>query len=150
MSFSSQVRNGANQPDQVDHDELFIQHDPNSNKILGLWAGAKNDQRKCIKPLGVQHPGNGNDYAMKPEDNYVGADTNDSTATITTPPTEDIPDGHQITVDDEGGNATNNAITVDTPGSETIEDSATLSISTNDGTAVLEWDKENTNWVQIL
>lgn len=147
--MKTQLRHGTSPPGDLDRDQMFIQHASDSARILGIWAGSKNDHRKCVTPLAVQHPGDGNDYAMKAQDSYVGADTSSGTATITTPPTDDIPDGHKITIDDEGGNANGNNITVDTPGDEHIEGSDTLTISTNDATTVLQWDKANTNWVQV-
>lgn len=149
MSTKTQVRHGASQPVQVDRDVVYIQHDPDSLKVLGIWVGNKGDHRKCVQNQAVQHAGDGNDLVMKPEDKYAGMDTSTSPAQTTFPPVDDIEDGHEIIVDDEGGNATNNAITLATPDDATIEGSATGTIGTNDGKRRFMYDEANDNWVNV-
>lgn len=125
---------------------MHVQHDPDSNRIHGIWAGSKNDERKCIIPHKLEYPGDGNNYQMLPEDKYVGPDTTTSAATITLPDVSLIEDGHEVIIEDEGGNASGNNITVATEGSETAD---TTTISTNNGLVRYMWDKENTNWKDV-
>lgn len=144
--MKTQIRQSSSQPNSLRRDEVHIQHDPDSNKIFGIWAGSKNDERKCLVPQKLVYPGDGNDYSMKPEDKYVGGDTNASIATITLPDVSLIEDGHECMVEDEGGNATNNNITVATNGSETAD---TTTIGTNGQLVRYMWDKANNNWKDV-
>lgn len=149
MGARTLVRQGAAQPDSLRKDEIFLQHAAGSSKLLGIWVGNKSDKRKCAVPHAVQHPGDGNDYVMQPEDKYVGLDTTSGTAQVTLPDPSDIEDGHEVIIDDEGGNANGNNITVATPGDEHIEGSDTATISTNDATTRYVWDEAGANWVQV-
>lgn len=144
--MKTQIRQSSAQPNQLRRDEVHIQHDPNSNRIHGIWAGSKNDERKCVIPKKLAYPGDGNDYQMLPEDKYAGADTTSSVATITLPDVSLIEDGHEVIVEDDGGNAGANAITVATEGSESAD---TTSISTNGGKIHYMWDKANSNWKDV-
>lgn len=144
--MSTEIRHGASQPNSVRRDHIYVQHDPDSSKILGIWGGNKSDVRKCFLPLAVKFPGDGQSYTVKPEDKHVGADTTTSVVTITLPDPDDIQDGHEVVIEDHGGNATANAITIATPGAETTE---VASIAANDGIARLMWDAVNTNWKDV-
>lgn len=140
------VRHGTSQPNQLDRDEVYLQHDPSGNKIFGFWAGTKNDERRCVVPHKLTYPGDGNNHTVKPEEKYVGPNTTSSVATITMPDPADINDGHELIIEDDGGNAGTNNITVATPGSETID---TASISTNGGKVHYMWDEANSNWKDV-
>lgn len=146
MSVITEIRHGTAKPASLRRSHIFIQHDPDSNKIFGIWAGNKNDNRRCVQPLKVSFPGDGNNYQVLPEDRHVGMDTTTSIATATLPSPDDINDGHLVAIEDHGGNATSNNITIATPGSETVE---TSTISANDGLVKLMWDAANTNWKDV-
>lgn len=149
MSFTNEVSGGGAPPESMERDQLYVQHASGTDKILALWTGDKSDNKKVLVNRGFQLPGDGNDYDMQPEDRYVGADTTTSGATITTPSVDNIANGHEIVIEDHGGNATSNNITVDTPGDEHIDGADTASITTNDGILKLIWDAENSNWRSI-
>lgn len=152
MSDEQELGGGVQKPQALREDQLYVQQDSAEDKIRGVWGGDKNGLAKVIQPMKVVFPGDGEDYSMKPTDRHVGADTTTSGATITLPAVTnsdgnpEIEDGHRVTIEDHGGNATNNNITIETPDSETVE---TGSISTNDGIVHLMWDKENTNWKDV-
>lgn len=145
----TEIRHSPSPPNQLDRNEIHIQHAPDSAHIEGIWAGSKVDEAKCVIPHKVTHVADGEDHTILPEERYVGMDTNASTAQATLPNPDNINDGHIVTIDDEGGNAGTNNITVATPGSETVEGSATGTISTNDATTDYMWDAANTNWVNV-
>lgn len=154
MNGFQEVSGGNGRPQELLHDQLHVQHEKgkNNNKVLALWGASKDDLRRVIVNKAVVFPGDGEDYDMNPEDRHVGADTSSSAATISMPPVEDddgnqwIEDGHRVTVEDHGGNATNNNITVDTPDDASIE---TSTISTNDVKVDYMYDAANDNWKDV-
>lgn len=147
MGLATEVRHGTERPATLRKSHIFIQHDPDSEKILGVWAGNKNDQRRVVQPLAVRHKTAA--YQILAEDKYVGGDSSGGAFTLTLPDPADINDGHSVIIDDEGGAAGTNAITIATPGSETVEGAASGSIATNGARQVLVWDEANTNWVDV-
>lgn len=87
--------------------------------------------------------GDGDDYTVKQNDFIVGADTNDSTLTVTIPSAIISEKGRAIIINDEGDHAGTNNITVATEGSEEIDGSATATISTDSDTLALYSDGSN-------
>ena len=141
------VLHGSSQPNSLRRDAIYIQHESAGNDVLGIWAGSKNDEKKCIVNKAVKHATA--DYQALGEDLYIGVDTSAGAYTITLPADADINDGHKVIIDDEDGNSNTNNITVATPGSETVEGGATATISTNDAVTTYIYDRENTNWVAV-
>lgn len=141
------VLHGSSQPNSLRRDAIYIQHESAGNDVLGIWAGSKNDEKKCIVNKAVKHT-SGN-YQLLAEDRYVGVDSTTGARTLTLPADADIVDGHEVIIDDEDGNAGANNITVATPGSETIAGGATATISTNDAVTRYIYDRTNTNWVAV-
>jgi len=141
------IYHGSSQPNSLRRDAVYIQHESAGNDVLGIWAGSKNDKRKCIVNKAVKHATA--DYQAKPEDKYIGVDTSEGAYTITLPGDADVADGHEVIIDDEDGNSNTNNITVDTPDSETIEGSATATIDTDDAVIRYIYDRANTNWVAV-
>ncbi|KKM99859.1 hypothetical protein LCGC14_1143610 [marine sediment metagenome] len=68
---------------------------------------------------------------------YIGADTTGAVLTVTIDSADIGPDGSQIIVKDEEGNAAVNNITLATEGAQTIDGSATGLINTAFGSAIL-------------
>jgi len=142
----TEIRHSPSPPNQLDRNELHIQHAPGSANIEGIWAGNKVDEARVIVSYKVVHAGDGNDHTILPEERYTGMDSNSAPVTATLPDPSKINDGHEVLIDDEGGLAGTNAITIATPGAETTE---VASIGTNDGKAKLMWDETNSNWVDV-
>jgi hypothetical protein len=140
------VQHGSAQPNELNRNEIYIQHDPNSNKVFGVWAGRKNDVRCCVLPKKLFYPGDGQDHQILPEEKYIGGNSNASAVTMTLPDTSEINDGHEVIVEDVGGNAGSLNITVATYGSETVDAG---SIATNGAKVHYMWDEQNMNWKDI-
>ena len=145
--MSKSILYGPSQPNSLRRDSIYIQHESAGNDVLGIWAGSKNNKRKCIVNKAVKHATD--DYQAKAEDKYIGVDTSEGEYTITLPADADVADGHEVIIDDEDGNSNTNNITVDTPGDETIEGSATATIDTDDAVTKYIYDRANTNWVAV-
>lgn len=143
----SEVLHGSSQPNSLRRDVLYIQHETDGNDVLAIWAGSKNDARRCIVNKAVKHVTAA--YQVLAEDRYVGVDTSGGAVTVTLPADADLADGHEIIIDDEGGDAGTGNITIATPDSETVDGSATLVVSTDDAVTRIVYDRENTNWVAV-
>lgn len=144
--MNTAIKDGVTEPFALQRGEIYVQHDPDSNHIDGIWFGDKATFAKVIAARKQVRPGNGVSYAMNYIDGYVGADTNGGVATITLPSTDKLNNGHVVIIKDEGGLAGTNNITIDTPGTETTD---VASIATNGGIARLLWDFENQNWIDV-
>lgn len=93
-----------------------------------------------------KNTGNGDDYTATKNDYIIGADTNDSTLTVTLPSNANV-DGKFYVVNDEGGNAGTNAITINTEGDENIDGGSSITISSNNGSVQIYSD--GSNWYSL-
>lgn len=107
----------------------------------GFHAGTvecHNLKQKGGRTVNITATGDGDDYTVRSDDYIIGADTNDSTLTVTIPSGE-AKKGRVIIINDEGGNASGNNISIDSD-SVDIDDSADDSITTDYGTLALYSD----------
>lgn len=134
---------GTSQPLSVKRDQLYVQHDPQSNKILGIWAGTKNDERRCVQNLAVKRVDS--NYTVLPEDKLILIDTEEEVVNISLPDPASVNDGHQVIIKEV--NAGDVAIT--TLGDQSVKVAGVDSFESLDVLSTFILDAKGKNWITV-